>query len=207
MNATLYFAGLTTSPLELVSFVLSVITVWLNIRQNHWAWLFAILSSSTYAGVFMHSRLYGDMALQFVFIAAAAWGWYQWVFTSTVEKPLRVTRLPPAGAFACVFGWAVGFALLGVFLHLYTDSDVPWIDGFLTAGSLLGTLLLSRKKLENWHVWIFLDILYVGLYAYKHLWLTAVLYGVFVFMAVRGLSTWKQDLDIDSLEPIDLRRL
>ncbi len=85
----------------------------------------------------------------------------------------------------------LGFVALAWFLKSYTDTDVPHADGFLTAGSLLGQLLLSRKKLENWHVWIVVDLLYVGLYVYKNLMLTALLYAVFVAMAVLGLRAWR----------------
>jgi nicotinamide mononucleotide transporter len=67
---------------------------------------------------------------------------------------------------------------------------VPHIDGFLTAGSIVGQLLLSRKKLENWHVWIIVDVLYVGLYVYKGLMLTAILYALFCVMAAIGLRAW-----------------
>jgi nicotinamide mononucleotide transporter len=80
--------------------------------------------------------------------------------------------------------------LLSWFLHAYTDTDVPHMDGFLTAGSLLGTLLAARKKVENWHVWIAVDVLYVGLYVYKGLHLTAILYALFVVLAALGLRTW-----------------
>jgi nicotinamide mononucleotide transporter len=80
--------------------------------------------------------------------------------------------------------------LLAWFLRACTNTDVPHADGFLTAGSLLGTLLLARKKVENWHVWIVVDVLYVGLYLYKGLLLTAILYAVFVVMAVLGLRAW-----------------
>ena len=94
--------------------------------------------------------------------------------------------------------WLAGFALLAWFLKAYTDTDVPRSDGFLTAGSLVGQLLLSRKKIENWHVWIVVDVLYVGLYLHKHLILTAVLYAVFVGMAVVGLRTWQQSAGMGS---------
>ena len=75
MNDTLQLGPLATTPLELISFLLAVTTVVLNIRQKHWAWLFSIASSATYAAVFFEARLYGDMGLQFVFIAASVWGW------------------------------------------------------------------------------------------------------------------------------------
>jgi nicotinamide mononucleotide transporter len=189
MNESLAFAGLTTTPLELVSFILALVTVLLNIRQNHWAWLFSIASSSTYAVVFFGARLYGDAGLQGVFIAASVWGWYLWL-RGADGAPLVVTRLPRGGWLWALLAWLVAFALLAGSLKAFTDTDVPYADGFLTAGSLVGQLLLARKKLENWYIWIAVDVLYVGLYVYKGLMLTAVLYAVFVALAVTGLRAW-----------------
>jgi nicotinamide mononucleotide transporter len=194
MNDPIPLFGFATTPLELISFVLSIITVLLNIRQNPWAWFFAIVSSATYAAVFLESKLYGDTGLQFVFIAVSAWGWYQWLYGGGTGRGLGVTRLSGWGWLLSGGGWLAGFALLSLFLKTVTDTDVPYIDGFLTAGSLLGQLLLSRKKLENWHVWIAVDILYVGLYVYKALFLTAVLYALFVVMAIAGLLAWKKSV-------------
>lgn len=189
MNDTLLLAGLATTPLELISFLLALTTVVLNIRQLHWAWLFSIASSATYAVVFFDARLYGDMGLQFVFIAASFWGWYQWLHGAG-EQPLVVTRLKRAAWGWAIAGWALGFVLLSSFLDHFTDTDVPHADGFLTAGSLVGQLLLGRKKVENWIVWIVVDVLYVGLYLFKGLNLTAFLYALFVVLAYAGLRTW-----------------
>jgi nicotinamide mononucleotide transporter len=189
MTETLAFAGFSTTPLELISFVLAVITVLLNIRQVHWAWLFAIVSSAAYGLVFFDARLYGDAGLQLVFIAASVWGWYQWLGGARHER-LVVTRLTRPQLAMAAAGWLAGFVLLAYFLKTFTDTDVPHADGFLTAGSLLGQLLLSRKKLENWHVWLIVDVLYVGLYVYKGLMLTALLYAVFCVLAVIGLRAW-----------------
>lgn len=192
MNESLTLFGLSTTPLELISFALSVVVVWLNIRQNHWAWLFAIVSSATYGVVFYGARLYGDMALQLVFITVSIWGWYQWLRGDDSHDQLPVTVLANKGRWLAIAGWLVGFGVLAWFLKSFTDTDVPHADGFLTAGSLVGQLLLSRKKLENWHVWIVVDILYVALYVHKGLMLTAVLYAMFVVMAAIGLVAWRR---------------
>lgn len=187
-------AGLATTPLELLSFLLSVATVWFNIRQSHWGWLFAIISSATYGLVFFGSRLYGDMGLQLVFISVSIYGWYQWLHGDDSHERLPVTELGKRGRYIAAAAWLGGFAVLAWFLKSYTDTDVPNSDGFLTAGSLVGQLLLSRKKIENWHVWIIVDVLYVALYLHKHLVLTAILYAVFVGMAVMGLRAWRGDV-------------
>lgn len=191
MNQTISLFGLaSTTPLELVSFVLSVATVWLNIRQNHWAWLLAILSSATYGVVFFGARLYGDMALQGVFISVSFWGWYQWL-RGNEGRGLAVTSLTARGRVLAGVAWLAGFGVLAWFLRTFTDTDVPNADAFLTAGSLVGQALLSRKKIENWHVWIIVDVLYVALYVHKGLMLTAVLYAMFVAMAIAGLLAWQ----------------
>ncbi|MGJ9417445.1 nicotinamide riboside transporter PnuC [Massilia sp. CMS3.1] len=191
MNESLAVLGFSTTPLELISFVLAATTVLLNIRQNHWAWLFSIASSSTYAVVFFDARLYGDSGLQLVFIAASVWGWWQWL-RGTQETKLVVTRLCRVGWAWVLAGWGAAFLVLSWFLRTYTNTDVPHIDGFLTAGSLAGQLLLARKKVENWHVWLVVDVLYVGLYIFKDLHVTALLYAVFVVLAWRGLRTWSK---------------
>lgn len=192
MNDTLPLFGFATTPLELISFVLSVITVLLNIRRNHWAWLFAIISSAAYGVVFFNSRLYGDAGLQVVFIVVSVWGWYSWLHGGAEGQVLDVTRLDRRGWMMSLAGWALGFLVLSWFLKTWTNTDVPHTDGFLTAGSLLGQVLLSRKKVENWHAWIAVDVLYVGLYVYKNLVLTAILYALFVVMAVIGLRAWSR---------------
>lgn len=193
MNDPIFLLGIPTSALELISFVLAAITVILNIRQTHWAWLFAIASSAMYAVVFHKAQLFGDMGLQGVFIVVSAWGWYQWLHGGVDKSPLVVTRASATESAFSVAGWLAGFAVLAYFLDNYTPTDVPYIDGFLTAGSLVGQVLLSRKKVENWVVWIIVDILYVWLYLYKGLVLTAILYGVFVVLAAIGLYAWQRD--------------
>lgn len=189
MNDSLSFAGFSTTPLELISFALSVVMVVMNIRQNHWAWFLGIVSSATYGIVFFNARLYGDASLQVVFILSGIWGWSQWL-RGAGESRLVVTRLSAKGWTWSLVAWGIGYVLLAWFLHAYTNTDVPHADGFLTAGSLLGTVLLARKKVENWHVWIAVDVLYVGLYIYKGLMLTAILYAIFVALAVGGLRAW-----------------
>lgn len=192
MNDAVQFFGLTTSLLELLSFILSVMTVVLNIRQIHWAWLFSILSSGLYASVFFEARLYGDMGLQWVFIIVSVWGWFLWWRGIDGSSELPVSALASGERVFALIAWGLGFIALAWFLKKFTDTDVPVADGFLTAGSLLGQVLLSRKKIENWLIWIIVDVLYVGLYLYKNLMLTAALYAVFVIMAIMGLRAWSK---------------
>ncbi|HEU4851928.1 MAG TPA: nicotinamide riboside transporter PnuC [Telluria sp.] len=194
MSDAITLFGLPTTLLELLSFTLAAITVLLTIRQNHWAWLFAIVSSATYAIVFYDAKLYGDMWLQFMFISTAGWGWYQWLRGGADHGTLKVSQLSPRARLACALAWVAAFGAVAFVLSRFTDTDVAYADAFLTAGSLLGQVLLAKKKVENWIVWIVVDVLYVGLYVYKDLMFTAILYAVFVLMAAQGLRVWRRSL-------------
>ena len=190
----LLFGFLHTSLLEIFSFSLAIAMVLLNIRQSPWAWLFAIASAGLYAVVFYDARIYGDMALQFVFIGVSLWGLYQWLFGGRDHQGVAVTRLSRKGWRMAASAWLAAYVVIAIILHTFTDSDVAHTDAFLTAGSLVAQCLLARKVLENWHMWILIDGLYIGLYLHKHLYLTALLYGLFALLAVLGLRAWKKSL-------------
>lgn len=195
MNDPFFLFGLIdTSPLEMLSFALAIAMVLLNIKQSPWAWLFAITSAGLYAIVFYQAKIYGDMALQFVFVAISLWGWYQWLFGGGNRQGIAVSRLTTKGWSIVAITWALAYTIVAVLLQAFTDTDVAHIDAFLTAGSLVAQYLLTRKTLENWHLWIGIDLLYIGLYLHKDLYLTAVLYGLFAILAFVGLLAWKKSL-------------
>ena len=91
---------------------------------------------------------------------------------------------------ACALLWPA----TGLFLKTFTDTDVPWWDAFPTALSVVGQFLLGRKFIENWAVWIVVNVVSVGLFAYKGLWLTVALYTVFIALSVVGWREWKRKL-------------
>lgn len=190
MTDSITFLGITTSPLELLSFLLSFIAIGLTILEKHWAWLFTIVSSALYAVVFMHAKLYGDSALQWMFIVIALYGWYQWLRGGKNQQTIQVSLLTFKGRMRSISFWLVCYLVMAELLWHYTDTDVPRIDGMLTAGSILGQFLVSKKKIENWAVWIIVDVGYTALYVYKGLMLTAILYAVLVVLAVIGLRVW-----------------
>jgi nicotinamide mononucleotide transporter len=184
-----------TTWLEIVAVFLSLVMVGFNIREIHWGWPLAIVTSLMYFAIFWRSRLYGDAALQIFFAVVAFWGWFQWLRgTSADGVSLHVARLTSRGLAWTVGACALLWPLTGLFLKNYTDTDVPWWDAFPTAASLVGQFLLGRKYLENWAVWIAVNVVSVGLFGYKGLWLTVALYGVFVALSVLGWRVWKQQL-------------
>lgn len=194
MTDSITLWGITTTPLELLSFLLSVIAITLTILEKHWAWLFTIVSSALYALVFINAKLYGDSALQGMFIVIAIFGWYQWLCGGKLHQPVQISELTFKGRMRSISFWLVAYLALAELLWRFTDTDVPRVDGALTAGSILGQYLVSKKKIENWIVWIVVDIAYVALYVYKDLKLTAFLYAIFVVLAIIGLRTWRKQV-------------
>ncbi len=194
--------GSPTTWLEVVAFILALAMVVLNIRELHWGWPLAIVSSLMYFAVFWRSKLYGDASLQIFFALIALWGWWQWLRGSrsaTSEAGLRVARLSRWGIIWTIAGSATLWPVTGYFLKTCTDTDVPWWDAFTTALSVVGQFLLGRKFIENWLLWIVVNVTSVALFAYKGLWLTVILYTLFIALSVVGWRAWQHRLASASL--------
>jgi len=185
--------GSPATWLELIAFVLALGMVACNLRVNALGWPLAMASSLLYALLFADSRLYGEASLQLFFIAIAAWGWWQWLRGRGGDGlALRVHTMTSAQRWrALIFTLAV-WPLLAILLARGTDSDVPWLDALATVASVTGQLLLGRKLVENWPVWLAVNVFSVGLFAYKALWLTALLYAVFAVLSVVGWRAWQR---------------
>lgn len=185
--------GSPVTWLEIVAFVLAVCMVLANVRVNPIGWPLAIVSSLLYALLFADSRLYGEASLQLVFIAVAAWGWWQWQRGRGLGgTALRVRSLAPRWRLLALAATLAAWPLLALLLQHTTDSDVPWLDALPTVASITGQLLLGRKLVDNWPVWVMVNIVSVGLFAYKGLWLTVLLYALFTLMALAGWRAWRQ---------------
>lgn len=179
------------SPLEIIAFTVSVLGVWLTTTRSLWNYPFSLLSVVLYGVIFYQVKLYADMGLQAIFAATLLYGLWQWRRNRLASGKVLVTRVRPVEVLAsivCGIGAAVG---LGFLLYSHTDASLPWVDSALLAGSLIGSIWAARRNLESWWVWIIVDVVYVGVYVLKHLYLTALLYAAFVVLAVLGLRRWQ----------------
>jgi nicotinamide mononucleotide transporter len=165
---------------------------WLTVIRKVMNFPFSILACAITAVYLDRIKLFGDMYLQFFFIALAIHGWYWWLKGGENRSELPVTR-------ARLFDWSVvALGIVGgtpLLIWLLTSkSSAPFWDAFTTAGSIVAQILLNRKKLENWFIWILMDIIYVPLYWSKGAKLMSVLYAVFLIMCVAGLRDWSKEL-------------
>jgi nicotinamide mononucleotide transporter len=189
------------STLEIVAAVLSAFSVWLSVRQNIWSWPTAIVSVVMYAFVFFGAKLYADMGLQVVYAVLSVYGWYEWLHGGENRTELQVTRTAPRTAAVLALIAVGGAVVLGTLLQRGTDATLPFMDSFLSSTSLVAQWMMTRKKLENWLVWIFVDVLYVGMFAVRGLHVTAALYAVFLVLAVRGYVDWRRSMQAPSPVP------
>lgn len=179
--------------LEAFGFITGVVNVWLLARQNIWNWPIGLANNLAYLIVFATSGLYGDAGLQVVYMALGIYGWWKWLRRSGLAG-LAVTRTTPATWTYLAPIALVSFLFLRWFLGRFTDSTVPTFDGLTTALSLAAIWGQSRKLLESWWIWILADLIYIPLYIYKGLWLTSLLYFVFLLLCIFGLREWMRQI-------------
>lgn len=185
--------GSPVTALELLAFGLALWMVACNLRVNPLAWPLAMISSALYGWLFLHSRLYGEASLQLLFIVVAGWGWWQWLRGRGSDGGLlRVHRLPTRQRVLVLAATAAAWPLVALLLQHATDSDVPWLDALPTVGSVAGQILLGRKLIENWAIWLAVNVVSVALFAFKGLWLTVLLYALFAVLSVVGWRAWRR---------------
>ena len=190
--------GTAVTWLEVIAFALALANIACNVFEIHWGWPLTIVASALYAWLFFVSKLYGEASVNIFFAVTAVWGWWQWLRGHRADStaPLRIAWLDQRGLIIAVTAWAVLWVLCAILLRAITDSDVIWADGFVTAGSIVGTVLLGRKFIENWPVWLVVNAASVALFAYKGLHLTVVLYVIFFALAIWGWAGWRRRLHV-----------
>ena len=184
---------------EMLAVITGIISVYLSTRENIWSWPTALVNVALYFVVFYEEKLYADMGLQVVYFALSLYGWYEWLYGGENRTELRVSRTSPAlGIRLAMIGIAC-VAVLGTLLARFTDAALPYIDSATASTSLVAQWMMTRKILENWAVWVAVDVVYIAMFIFKRLYLTAGLYAVFLVLAVMGYVQWKRSLVARSL--------
>jgi nicotinamide mononucleotide transporter len=181
------------SALEVIAAVFGLVSVFLSTRQNIWSWPTGIVNVALYTIVFYEGRLYGQMGLQTVYLALSVYGWYQWLHGGAQKTELHVSRASPRLLVNLTALNIASWVALAAILR-QTDAALPWLDALLTTTSLVAQWMLTRKILQNWLLWIAVDIVYVPMFISQHLYATALLYAAFLVLAVMGFVEWRRSI-------------
>lgn len=180
------------SSLEIFAVIISVIGVSLTVLRHMWCWIFNFIAFVLYAYLFYEYKLYGETILQFIFMGLNAYGFYFWLKTKKVEHVIKIEAISSSKVIFQMILASMGGLIFGLLLKKFTDAALPILDSQLAAFSLLATYWTSRKHIATWVLWVFVDIVYVGMFFYKSLFLTAGLYAAFVLLAGFGWWKWTQ---------------
>lgn len=180
------------STLELVAALLGVANVVLLIRRSIWNYPFAMAMVTLYAGVFWRERLYSDALLQLFFLAVNGWGWVLWARNRQAAGTIVVRGLSARDGLAWAAGGLTVLALWGGLEARFTDAAYPWADAGIAIGSVIAQLLLAKRYVENWPLWVAVDTVSIPLYAWKGLYATMILYMLLLALAAWGWIAWRR---------------
>jgi nicotinamide mononucleotide transporter len=189
------------TPYELAGVAFGLLSVWLTVKASIWCWPTGIISVAAFGLLFLEIKLYADMLLQVFFLVTSFLGWYFWLRGGRDRTELPVSTLSRAQVAMLGVGLAVSIYAVGYMFSTYTDAHIPFWDATASGMSVLAQLLLMRKKLENWYLWIAVDVLSIGIYIYKQVYLTAGLYVIFLVLAIGGLVEWSKAPKTAAAEP------
>ena len=190
--------------LEILGTIVGLIYLWLEYRANIYLWMAGIIMPAIYIFVYYDAGLYADCGINIYYLLAAIYGWFFWMWgrrkkrgsaePNNEESPneLPITHTPTKCYIPLLVILLTTFVAIAWILIKYTDSNVPLLDSFTTALSIIGMWMLARKYIEQWWAWIIVDILCCGLYLYKDLYFTSVLYGIYSIIAIFGYFKWKK---------------
>lgn len=182
------------SLIEIAAVITTALGVWLQARRSLWNFPLALAGTALYMWVFFDAKLYSDMLLQILFAVTMIYGWVHWSQGVVPDGTIAVV-VPPRGELARgLAGGSLGIVCLGYPMAHYTNAAAPWLDATLTSYSFVASLWLARCYIENWWVWIALDVVYVGLYVAKGLYPTAALHAGLLILCCYALLQWRRAL-------------
>lgn len=180
------------SLLEIIAVAISFLGIWLTAKRRMLCWPVNFLACILYFKLFLDVRLYSDMVLQALFGGAVLYGWLSWMRGRQDNGIVAVAPLHPARAALTLVVGAMGALTIGWGMSRHTDAALPWMDAALSSFSLVAQYWTARRHAASWLLWIAVDIIYVGMFVYKQLWLTAGLYAAMIGLAMLGYRRWTQ---------------
>ena len=191
------------NPIELIGFCFTVVSIWLNTQQNPWGWGVGILGIGCYLYLSFSVGLWGSFLLNIYFLIISIYGWYWWKLGKGKEKFLPITycTLRELGLLF-ILAIFLCMAIVGLIHSYQSATPIQYWDAEATAFSLIGQWLLARKKMENWLVWLLVNVQFVFIYYYQNLFITSLLYIILFILALRGWSQWKKSVNTTITESV-----
>jgi nicotinamide mononucleotide transporter len=187
------------SFIEVTGFIFGIAGIWLTLKQNIWCFPVGLINVIISMILFFDQKLYSDSLQQLAYIFLLSYGWYKW---HRGERDLLLTVTYSSSRLLTMIGAAVVLVaiLMGSVFEKYTDADVPYLDATATALSFAAQWMIARKKIENWLVWMAVNLMYIGIYIYKNLFLYAVLFFIYLILAIAGYMEWKKQIRLDVIK-------
>jgi nicotinamide mononucleotide transporter len=187
--------------LEIIGFASGILGVWLTMKKNKWCFPIGLINVSVSLYLFFMQGLYADSLQQIVYIILLLYGWYTWnTPVSETQRLLVIGRLNSKEIFFTILFIAITTRLLGTTLAEFTDAKLPFLDSFATSCAFLAQYFIARKKIETWILWMFVNVIYVGIYFNNEMYLYVVLFSIYGILAVMGWNSWKTELKILNAE-------
>lgn len=178
------------NTLEIIAVALGLANVGLLVRRSIWNYPFGMAMVSLYLLIFWQARLYGEAVLQVFFFAAQGWGWWLWARAGGLTRLVTVRWMGWRDRLAALLLVAISSLGIGWAMARYTDAALPYADATIAGASVVAQVLLALRRVENWALWIVIDVLSIGVYCNRELYLTAGLYAAFLVLATAGLIAW-----------------
>lgn len=180
--------------LEWFSALSALLAVFLTVQRKIICWPIGLVSVCAYGLFFYEIKLYADAGLQAFFFLTGIYGWYYWLKGGPNHGLALIKTLNAKQRVALGIVLTAAIYAVGDYLSRNTDASIPFWDSLTTGLSVAAQLLLMRKFLDSWYLWIAVDVFAIGIYAYKEAWVTCGLYAIFLVLATAGLISWKSAL-------------
>jgi len=177
--------------IEVFGALAGIVFLYLEIKENKYLWPVGILTSLMYIYIFFFLKFYADMALQFYYVAISIYGWILWNKHKN-SKELPISRLSKDLFYVLALSSCLIYGFILYILLNFTDSPLPYWDSFTTALSIVATYMLTKKILEQWLLWVVVNAVSLGLYIYKGLYPTSILFVFYTILAVVGYIQWRK---------------
>lgn len=185
--------------LQIVGAVLGLLYLWLEYKANIWLWVVGAIMPMVHGVMFLNKGIYADAAMQLYNISAGIYGFFVWWLGSKrANKRIDIQHTPKRWIFPLVATYLVLHAALYYVLNRFTDSGISFFDSMSTSLCIVAMFMLSRKFVEQWLVWLVVDMISVGLYLYKGIPITAMLYALYCVLAIAGYMRWRRQVLIKS---------